>query len=359
MILIDFSNLTHRMVFAAISNAERNGDLPKLSKGKKHNTQELKPFFLHLLFNNLKYVKEHFSLRDNEEIVCCLDSSSWRKDFYPKYKHKRADVRDQTSIIWSEFYEVINETVDIITKYFPFIVLKVDKAEGDDIMAVLAKKYHKEERILLITEDKDFRQLLEYNNVQLYRPILKQYVNLTPEELIKWRIEHILLGDKIDGIPTIKEDSEFTVDFINYLKTNNILEHTVYNFMKHSDANNIMEAYTGVDKYGVINIFKAPGFGEVSAKQFVATGLLKNLRKNKIWKEGFRRNRMLVQFKYIPKDIEDNILEQFEDVRATQNSVNSDKIVEFFKSNSLKQLANNVDAFCDITEYKISLDDWF
>lgn len=362
MILADFSNLTHRMVFAAIANGERNRDLPTLKKGEKHDMQKVKPFFLHLLFNNFKYVKETFSINDDEDMILCLDSSSWRKDFYPLYKSQRSGARDETTINWSEFYKIVNETVETIKEYFPFKVVKVDKAEGDDVMAVIAKHYHTSERVLLITEDKDFKQLLEYPNVQLYRPILKQYIRLTPEELIEWRVEHILLGDKSDGIPTIKDESEFTVEFINYLKENGVdtQNHLVHNFNKLSNGKELMDAYTGVDKYGKVNIFKAAGFGEKGAQQFVEKGLLQNLKKNKVWRDNFKRNRILVQFKYIPEIIENNILEEFKLVNKTQIGYNSNKVLEFFNDNSLRQLASNVEVFCpDVKENVASLDDWF
>lgn len=358
MILVDFSNLTHRIIFASIAQGERNGDLPKLKKGDKHDTEKLRGMFLHLLFSNLKAITDNFSISTSEEVVLCLDSSSWRKDYYPDYKGTRATARDETTVKWGEFYDMVNETILEIKEYFPFKVMQVKKAEGDDIMAIMARHHHKYGRVLIMSEDKDMKQLLEYDNVQMYRPILKEFIKMDMDELKKWRTEHILLGDKSDNIPTIKADSEFTVDFINYLKENNVKEHDVHSFNLRDDSEKLKSEYTGVDKYGVTNIFKAPGFGEKSAEQFVLTGLLQNLRKNKMWVKGFRRNRVLVQFKFIPKHIEQNILDEWDITCNTQTGCNTNKMLEFYNKNSLKQLASSLETF-DVVNNFSSLDDWF
>jgi 5'-3' exonuclease len=348
------------MLFTSILNAQKSGDL-KTPTGKLHDMNKIKPFFLHLLFNNMKYVKENFAMHDNEEMILCLDSSSWRKDYYPLYKSNRKVVREASQINWEEFYKIVNDTVEVIKNFFPFKILKVNKAEGDDLMAVLAKHYNKEERILLITEDKDMRQLLEYKNVQAYRPIKKEFLQMSKDELREWRVEHILLGDASDGVPTIKAETEFTPEFMKYLNDLGIdlpKDHTVYEFNKRSDAKELLERYDGVDKYGKNNTYKAGNFGEKSAQQFVPN-ILQNLKKNKLWKENFRRNRILVQFKYIPKDLEQNIIEEFNNIRKDQKDYNPEKMLEFFKENALNQLAKNIDSFCSADrQEQYTLDDW-
>jgi 5'-3' exonuclease len=362
MILHDFSNLTHRLLFTSVLNAQKSGDL-KTKSGDLHDMNVIKPFFLHLLFNNLKYTKENFAIKDDEDIILCLDKSSWRKDYYPLYKANRKAVRDNSQINWPEFYNIINETLEVIQESFPFKVLSYYKAEGDDVMAVIAKHYHKKERILLITEDKDLRQSLMYPNVQAYRPIQRVFVTMSIEDLREWRVEHILLGDTSDNVPTIKTDTEFTPEFIKYLQENNIelpSEHTVWHFHKLSNKQALLDNYTGIDKYGKNNTFKAAGFGEKSAQQFVPD-IIRNLKKNKMWIENFRRNRVLVQFKFIPSDIEQGILDAFELAASEQKGYDTAAMLQFFNENSLKQLSNNIDAFgVDSNDYSgyCKMDDW-
>ena len=59
-------------------------------------------------------------------------------------------------------------------------------AEADDIIAVLAKNL--DEKMMIVSGDKDFIQLHKYNQVRQYSPILK----LVEEELIDYIKVHIL-----------------------------------------------------------------------------------------------------------------------------------------------------------------------
>ena len=47
---------------------------------------------------------------------------------------------------------------------------------ADDIIATLVKEYPNE-KIMIISGDKDFIQLQKYSNVSQYSPILKKHVN--------------------------------------------------------------------------------------------------------------------------------------------------------------------------------------
>ena len=71
-------------------------------------------------------------------------------------------------------------------------------AEADDIIAVLVKN-HPDEKMLILSGDKDFIQLQKYSNVKQYAPIQKKWVEgVDPKQYIK---EHILKGDRGDSIP--------------------------------------------------------------------------------------------------------------------------------------------------------------
>ena len=79
----------------------------------------------------------------------------------------------------------------------------------DDIIATLCKHFP-DEKIMIVSGDKDFIQLQKYPNVQQYSPILKKYVNgHNPNTYIK---EHILKGDTSDGIPNVLSPDNTFVD---------------------------------------------------------------------------------------------------------------------------------------------------
>jgi hypothetical protein len=59
------------------------------------------------------------------------------------------------------------------------------------------------QKILILSSDKDFKQLQLYPNVKQWSPMQKKYVTATQREIIEYKIEHIVKGDAGDGVPNI------------------------------------------------------------------------------------------------------------------------------------------------------------
>ena len=91
----------------------------------------------------------------------------------------------------------------------PYKVVETYGQKADDVIAIVCKHYQSEQ-ILIVSGDKDFIQLQKYDNVNQYSPITKKHVNgIDPIVYIKK--EHILKGDKSDGIPNVlSPDHTFT-----------------------------------------------------------------------------------------------------------------------------------------------------
>ena len=93
----------------------------------------------------------------------------------------------------------------------PYKVIEIDTAEADDIIAALVKKsYYTDQNVLILSGDKDFIQL-HNNRVKQYNPVLSKFVGQgeTPSIYIK---EHILKGDRSDGIPNVLSDDNVFVE---------------------------------------------------------------------------------------------------------------------------------------------------
>ena len=104
----------------------------------------------------------------------------------------------------------MNTMYDEISLNFPYKNIKLNKIEADDIIAILCKKYHQQEKILIVSSDKDFQQLQRYENVKQYIPFKKSYV--VCEEPENYIIEHIIKGDSSDGVPNILSPDNTFVD---------------------------------------------------------------------------------------------------------------------------------------------------
>ena len=101
-----------------------------------------------------------------------------------------------------------------LIEFFPYKVLEVDNAEADDIIASVvfhvASEPKNYEKVLILSSDKDFIQLQKYNFVSQYSPMQKKFVNgLDPTTYIK---EHILKGDRGDGVPNFLSPDNTFVD---------------------------------------------------------------------------------------------------------------------------------------------------
>ena len=169
----------------------------------------------HMILNSVRMYRTMFN-EEYGEVIHTYDSKHyWRRDFFPQYKSNRKKGREADNKDWDAIFEVLNKIKAEIKENLPYKFLEVYGAEADDIIATICKYSQtekdrsKNEKIMIISGDKDFIQLQKYLNVKQYSPILKKLVNgSNPETYIK---EHILKGDTGDGVPNVlSPDNTFT-----------------------------------------------------------------------------------------------------------------------------------------------------
>src|SRR5574344_1508121 len=139
----------HQSIFSAISTIK-----PKLVQGE-YNTKDFIQYAKYRLLEEILNVQSQFS--SYGDIVICLDDHSkknWRKEIYSNYKNSRKSAREKSQSRYNEVFPEIDSVLEILKKYTPFKIVKSDRAEGDDVILCLAKKFAKSERILIISSDK-------------------------------------------------------------------------------------------------------------------------------------------------------------------------------------------------------------
>ena len=169
----------------------------------------------HMILNSVRMYRTMFNDEYGEVILTYDSKHYWRRDFFPQYKSNRKKNRDADSKDWNAIFEILNKIKAEIKDNLPYKFLEVYGAEADDIIATLCKYTQTEkdrsrnEKIIIVSGDKDFIQLQKYMNVKQYSPILKKYVDgHNPDTYIK---EHILKGDTSDGVPNVlSPDNTFT-----------------------------------------------------------------------------------------------------------------------------------------------------
>jgi 5'-3' exonuclease len=158
----------------------------------------------HVILNTIRMYNKKFRDEYGQMVIAC-DAGSWRRDYFPNYKFKRRESREEsTTMDWNEIFRIINSVRDDLKEHFPYKVVYVQKAEADDIIGTLAfesQEFGKHEPVMIVSADKDFIQLHRFTNVKQYSPMFKKFI--TEKNPHTYLIEHIFKGDSGDGVPNV------------------------------------------------------------------------------------------------------------------------------------------------------------
>ena len=288
MILIDYSQV-------AISNIA-----VQLAMSKDKNILSI-PMVRHMILNSIRGYVHRFRNDYPGEVVICVDGPDpWRRDIFEQYKAKRREGRNNDDKDWESVFGLIHTIKEEIRDNFPYKVVQLDKVEADDIIAIICKKNH-DQKILIVSGDKDFQQLQKYPNVFQYSPIQKKFIETdSPQEYI---YEHILRGDTSDGIPNFLSPDD---TFVNRIKQKPVA--------KKKLAGWIDSLMRGNDPQDFCNEYHY---------------------------RNYQRNQRLIDFDYIPDDIETDIYKEYEKVTVPSRS----KILPYMIKNDLKELIGKIEEF--------------
>ena len=165
----------------------------------------------HMILNSIRLYRNMFKDKYGEVILTYDSKHYWRREYFPQYKAGRKKGREKDSKDWDSIFGCLNKIKAEFKENLPYKYLEVYGAEADDIIATLCK-HNQDEKIMIVSGDKDFIQLHKYPNVKQYSPILKKMVNgHNPDTYIK---EHILKGDTSDGVPNVLSLDNTFVDGI-------------------------------------------------------------------------------------------------------------------------------------------------
>lgn len=200
MILVDYSQV-------ALSN------ILSFQRELKGNEEEVKNLIRHVTISTLKSYKKKYGKEYGELVICCDGRKYWRREIFPHYKANRKKARDNSDLNWTLIFDTLSEMREDLAKHFPYRVIHLDRAEADDIIAVLAKWTQENQlvqeglmedpqKVLILSSDGDFIQLQKYGNITQWSPMQKKQIKANAKELHEKKITHIVkAGD--DGIPNI------------------------------------------------------------------------------------------------------------------------------------------------------------
>ena len=168
----------------------------------------------HMILNQIRKYRTQFTDEFGEVVIACDNRHYWRREVYPYYKASRKKTRESSGHDWSSIFDALHQIRTELDEYLPYPVIDVDGAEADDVIGALAE-YSQDNDLdndqtlfadpkpfLILSGDHDFQQLQKFHNVKQWSPIKRRWVKLTgsPQEVL---MEHIITGDKGDGVPNI------------------------------------------------------------------------------------------------------------------------------------------------------------
>jgi hypothetical protein len=181
---------------------------------KDDEGQLSKDLFRKMILNTIrKNVSKFRSDYGRDVVIACDTYASWRKDYFPYYKANRKKGRDESDLDWPFIFECMRDLKAELKEYFPYRVIEVDRAEADDVIGTLAHAYgvplgNGREKVLILSGDKDFIQLQKYSNVRQYSPVGMKVGFITNNDPEEYLLEHVIKGDKGDGIPNAMSADE-------------------------------------------------------------------------------------------------------------------------------------------------------
>ena len=285
MILIDFSQtiIAGLMVQLKMNDGEINEKMLR-----------------HMILNSIRNYQKRYTEKYGAIVLCTDAYRPWRKDFFPQYKANRKKTREKDDRDWKLIFDTLHKVKEEIRDNFPYYYMAVDRCEADDIIAVLVQDFarnndfgSKLERTLIVSGDKDFQQLHKYPNVEQYSPNLGKFVDCPePEVFLK---EHILRGDKSDGVP-------------NILSADNCLDEGIRQTPLRKP---VVEMYLRI-----------------------------TIEKDDKYYRNYLRNQTLIDLEMIPNDVRESIRQEFKNANPVRG-----KVFDYLTKYRLRELLDHIEDF--------------
>jgi 5'-3' exonuclease len=254
----------------------------------------------HMILNTIRMYRQKFK-KYGEVVIVADAGGNWRKEAYPEYKAKRKTNREESAIDWDEAFRIINMVLSDLKEHFPYKVIHQWGCEADDSIAEIVKwtqEFGNYEEVMIVSADKDFKQLQKFPNVHQYSPMTKKLIKVDNPRVEL--MEHILSGDTGDGVPNVMSDDKV---FLEGRKQNTLTAKKKETLMKDPMA-----------------------FGEEVYRNFIRNKKMIDLTEDSA----------------MPDKIRKEIISTFE---SQNKSENKKKVLNFFIKNHCRNLIEVLDEF--------------
>jgi 5'-3' exonuclease len=262
-----------------------------------------------MIINTIRSYRTKFGAEFGELVIACDNRHYWRRTVFPYYKASRKKEREESKFDWSTIFNSLSIIRSELEEYFPYPVIDVDGAEADDVIGTLAEysqtmgesdnmfEDSSSVPFLIISGDHDFNQLQKWSNVKQYSPAFKKWIKIK-ESASRVLMEHIITGDKGDGIPNMLSPDD---SFVNNIRQKPIRK-------------NLLEEWKS----------KSPS-------EWITSDM----------SHGYNRNQMLVDLTKTPQDIKDAIIHSY----VKQQNGDRSQLLNYFIKNKMKGMMDVIGDF--------------
>lgn len=193
-LVVDTSNLIYRIASARFDakNQSNNG-----------SPEEMAGLAMHVTLNTL--LKYHRQIKPNQIAVAFEGRNNWRKQYTTSdacvSKRLYKGNRVKTSFMDYAF-GLVNSFETLVREHTSLICLSANEVEADDLIAGFCQKYKdsKDDETYVLSGDKDFMQLLKYENVRLIHPDKPKPIHPDEIDANYFLFEKCFRGDAGDNV---------------------------------------------------------------------------------------------------------------------------------------------------------------
>lgn len=203
LMVVDLSNILYRTIYSDSS----------IKRAEDVSIELLRHVMLTSVLDYLKKVRARFPDR-NVVTVLAHDQGSWRRSIFEHYKWSRRQPDPKATEEKLAFKKKVLETFDLLAKeakeHYPFVSIKASDCEADDVCAAIASEFGEMTDVVLVSSDKDIKQLAIGRVWSLYptHTMEKKWHQFKNEkEQSEYVLNLVLDGDAGDGIPNVLSDS--------------------------------------------------------------------------------------------------------------------------------------------------------
>jgi hypothetical protein len=248
------------------------------------------------ILNYIRMVNHKFRGQYGRIVICADSPKSWRKQVFAYYKaHRKNDRQKLEHIEWPKVFELFDSIKKELAEYTHYPIIEVEGGEGDDCIATLALTYS--DPSIIISRDRDFQQLQAHVDVKQYDPVDERMLSV--DNPTRYLEEHIIGGDRNDGVPNILSDDDVLV--------------------------------TPGKRQGKMTEQRLQGFLSTPVEEWT----------NETHKRNWKRNQLMIDLRSVPSTITKAVIEQYE---AQKNRKNH-RLFDYFVKHKMSSMLDVIDQF--------------